>query len=53
MATWALLAVIGAVFLALGVGLAWMPGGLLVAGLEALAGAYAGAYLSARRGVRR
>lgn len=45
----AVLAVFGALLLVVGAGLAWIPAGFLVAGAEALAGAYVIAYLEARR----
>ena len=43
------LALLGALLLAFGCGLAWMPLGFIVAGLEGLAGAYVVLYLTARR----
>ena len=46
-----LLAVLGAVAVAVGVGMLSLPAGLIVAGLEALAAAYVIRYLEARREV--
>lgn len=44
-----ILAVLGAVLVAVGFGFVYMPVGLIVAGGEALAGAYVILYLKARR----
>lgn len=44
-----LLAVLGAVLIASGVGLASLPAGLVTGGLECIAGAYVVGYLGARR----
>lgn len=43
------LAVLGSAAVAVGVGLAYLPAGVIVGGLEMLASAYAVAYLMARR----
>lgn len=51
--TWLVLAILGAALVAAGVGLWFIPAGLVVAGLECLAGAYVGAYLGARLGAGR
>lgn len=46
-----LLAVLGALAVAVGAGLVFLPAGLIVAGLELLAAAYVIRYLEARREV--
>lgn len=43
------LAVLGALAVAVGVGLVFVPAGVIVAGVEALCGAYVIGYLEARR----
>lgn len=45
----AVLAILGALAVAVGAGLVYLPAGLIVGGVEALAGAYVIAYLRARR----
>jgi hypothetical protein len=45
----AALAVAGAVAVAIGAGLIYLPAGLIVSGIELLTGAYVLAYLEARR----
>lgn len=42
------LAIVGAVLVAVGAGLIFLPVGLIVAGGESLAGAYVGVYLQAK-----
>lgn len=46
-----LLAILGALAVAVGTGLVFLPAGLIVAGLELLAAAYVIRYLEARREV--
>lgn len=48
----AALAVLGALVLAAGVGLIYLPAGVITAGLEAVVGAYVSAYLTARKARR-
>lgn len=43
------LAVLGALAIAVGVGMVFLPAGVIVAGVEALAAAYVIRYLEARR----
>ena len=45
----ATLAVVGALLVAVGAGLAWLPAGLMVGGAEMVAAAYVVGYLGARR----
>lgn len=45
------LAVAGALLVAVGAGLAWLPAGLIVAGVEMVVAAYVVGYLGARREV--
>lgn len=44
-----ILAILGALVLATGAGMAYLPAGLIVGGLELLAAAYIVGYLEARR----
>lgn len=44
-----ILAVLGALVVAIGVGMVFLPAGVIAAGVELLAGAYLVAYLEAKR----
>lgn len=47
--TFALLAILGAAAVAVGAGMIFLPAGLIVGGVEAVAAAYVAAYLTAKR----
>lgn len=53
MTVYVALALIGAALIAIGVAMWAVPAGLVVGGGEILAGAYAGAYIQMRRGVKK